>query len=65
MILINIKQKKYYQAKRYFKKLILSGEEFLKNNRREIVNFYRILHEGANENLFEELLNRQVKWKIK
>ncbi|MEP7147057.1 MAG: hypothetical protein ABI792_08605, partial [bacterium] len=62
---INIKQKKYYQAKRYYKKLVLSEKEFLKNNHREIINFYRILHEGADENLFDELLNRQVRWKIK
>ena len=65
LVLINIRQKKYYQAKRYFKKLILSDTEYLKNNRRDILNIYRILHEGAYEEHFEELLNRQVKWKIK
>jgi len=65
LILIDIRQKKYYQAKRYFKKLILTDTEFLKNNRRDIINLYRILHEGAYEEQFEELLNRQVKWKIK
>ncbi|MDQ3019868.1 MAG: glycosyltransferase [Bacteroidota bacterium] len=64
LILIDIRQKRYYQAKRYFKKLILADKEFLKNNNREIINIYRILHEGADENSFDELLNRQVKWKI-
>lgn len=65
LILIDIKQKKYYQAKRFFKKLIFSGEEFLSSNKRDIINLYRILYEGADESKFEELLGRQVKWKIK
>ncbi|HMS35128.1 MAG TPA: glycosyltransferase [Ignavibacteria bacterium] len=65
MIIIDIKGYRYFQAKRYFKKLILTDRQFLKNNRRDIINLYRILHESADENLFGELLNRQVKWKIK
>ena len=64
LTLINIRQRKYYQAKRFFKKLILSDPEFLKNNRRDIINIYLILHEGAHEDQFQELLYRQVKWKI-
>ena len=65
MILSDLRSKRYYQAKRYFKKLMLTDSEFLKNNKRDIINLYKILYEGSDENNFEELLNRQVKWKIK
>ncbi len=64
LILIYIRQKKYYQAKRFFKKLILTGDKFLVNNKREVINLYRILYEGADEGQFDEMLNIQVKWKI-
>lgn len=65
MTLSDLRSKKYYQAKRFFKKLILTDSIFLKNNKRDLINLYNILYEGSDENNFEELLNKQVKWKIK
>lgn len=64
LVISDINNDNYKQAKRFFKKLVLEDREFLAENKREILYMYEILFENADKSRHGSLLNREVQWKI-
>lgn len=64
LIICNLKQNNYDEAKMYFEKLPETDREFIEKNQDDIQNLKKILFESADPNLYPELFAREVKWKV-
>lgn len=64
LVINNIKRNNYGQAKRFFKKLTLTDLGFLRRNKKDILNLYEVLYESGDIQQIEELLKKEVIWKV-
>ncbi|MEO8209858.1 MAG: glycosyltransferase [bacterium] len=64
LVICSIRQNNFEQAKIFFNELTLCDKDFLKSNEKEISIFKKILYEDEDKNNYDELLNREVKWKV-
>lgn len=61
---IEIKNRRFNEAKQYIENISSEKSEFFINNREDVISLRKIIFEGEDLNIHEELLNREVKWKI-
>lgn len=64
IVRLNIKKNDLKQARRFFIKLLTSSKEFVRDNKRDIISLYRILFECDDAARYNELIERELKWKV-
>jgi len=64
LTIISINQKEIENAKNYYEELSGSDREFIAAHENEIADLHKIIYEEADVNKFQELLGRDVKWKV-
>ncbi len=64
LIICNIKENNFVEAKKYYEELMMTDMDFLNQNKKDISSIYGILYEDICIEKFDELLNREIKWKV-
>ncbi len=64
IVLANIRKGNTEQAGRYFRKLLVTDRDYLRRNIRDIFAMHGIIYEGVPASKYDELLSREIKWKV-
>ncbi len=64
IVLWNIRNDNIQQAKRFFKKLLATDRKYLLQNYRDILTIHKILFENEDKSKHNDLISRELKWKV-
>ncbi len=64
IVLWNIRNDNIQQAKRFFRKLLATDRKYLLQNYRDILTIHKILFENEDKSKHNDLISRELKWKV-